>query len=107
MRPLHILFHFGNRNVKVQTKRENDASHKDDENCKSGIFKIGDLDFHGSEFDAPANVASWRRWFEAHVLPVCGLEVFKVVGINEVVLVYGFVEDDEGGADEEVGYVVC
>jgi hypothetical protein len=46
------------------------------------------LDFHGTEFDAPAYVRAWWWGFKAHVLPVCGLEVFKVVAVHGVILVY-------------------
>jgi len=88
MCPPHTLLHLGNRDVKVQTKGENDAGDKDDKNGKRGVFEIRDLDFHGTEFDTPAYVGTWGWGFEAHVLPVRGLEVFEMVVVYGVVLVY-------------------
>lgn len=63
------------------------------------------MDFHGAEFDAPADVAVGRGRFEAHVLPVGGLEVLEMVGFGEVEGLEIFSEDDDRVADEEVGEV--
>src|SRR5271156_2750530 len=96
----HAFLNFRNRHIKVQSKGKYDTSHKNNEDCKGSILEICDLDFHGSEFNAPAYVGTRWRWLETHVLPICTLQVFEMVRVDSVILVDCFVEDDEGGSNE-------
>ncbi len=99
---LHILGCFGNGDVKVQVEAEDCARDEHDEDGESGVFKVGDLDFHWAKFNPPASVfVVWWR-LEAHVLPVGGLQIFKVVGFVKVEGFEVFSEDDNGVTDEEV-----
>lgn len=106
MRSLHVLVDAQDGDVEVEVEAKNNAGDEDHEDGKGGVFKIGNLDFHGAELDAPSNrvVGGWR--LEAHVLPVGGLYVFKVVGFGQVEGLKVLVEDDDGVADEEVREVI-
>ena len=98
----HAFLDFADGNIKVETEREDYSSDKDDEDREGGVFEIGELDLHRPEFDTPANIgARWGR-FKTHVLPVCGLEVFKMVIVYSVVLIDCFVEDNEWGSNKEM-----
>lgn len=99
---LHVLVDLDNGDVEVEVEGEDGACDEDDEDGEGGIFEIGDLDLHGPELDSPADaVVGWRR-LEAHVLPVCALDVFEVVGFVEVQFLKVLGEDDDGVPDEQV-----
>lgn len=102
---LHVFVDAGDGDVEVEVEAEDDAGDEDHEDGEGGVFEIRDLDLHGPELDAPADRVVGGRGFEAHVLPVGALDVFKVVRLGEVELLQVFVEDDDGVADEEVGKV--
>lgn len=102
---LHVVGSTGDRDVEVKIEAKDRPRDQYDKDGESGILKIGDLDFHGPELDAPARVfVMWWR-LEAHVLPICGLKVFEVVGFIEVEVLEVFSEDDNGITDEQVGKV--
>jgi hypothetical protein len=120
---LHIDVDLGNGNIEVGAEAEDGAGEEDDEDGEGGVLKVGELDFHRSELDPPADVAVGRRWLEAHCLPVGRLDVLcarffsndvdcqrpthlEVIGRDIVVLIEGLGEDDDGIADEEVGDVI-
>lgn len=84
MSGLHVLVGFGDGDVEVQIETENSPCDEHHKYGKRSVFEIGDLDFHRSEFNPPANVGFCWRGFEADVLPVCGLQVFEVVCFREV-----------------------
>ena len=105
MRRLHIFRRFHNRDIKIQLETQNRSCNQHDKDRKSRVLKICHLDLHWAELDAPADVGVGGGWFEADVLPVCGLEVLEVVGSGEIELLEVFGEDDEGVAYEEVGEV--
>ena len=100
---LHVFGRARNRNVEIEIKAKDSASDKYDEDRECGIFEIGYLDFHRSELDTPADVIVGWRWLEADVLPVCGLQIFEVVGFAEVEFFEVFCENDNRVADEEMG----
>ena len=105
MRRLHVLVRFRDRDVEVKIEGKDGTRDQHDEDGESGVLEVRDLDFHGSELNAPANIASsWRR-LEADVLPVCRLQVLEMVGFSKVQLFEIFGEDDDGVPDEEVGKV--
>ena len=99
---LHVLVCFWDRDVEVEVEAEDGAGDEDNEDGEGGVFEVGYLDFHGAEFDTPADVIV--RWWglEADVLPVCGLQILEVVGFGEVELLKVFGEDHNGIADEEM-----
>ena len=70
--------------VKVEVEGKNGARKENDEDREGSVLKIGHGDFHAAELDAPAynRVRCWR--FETHVLPISGLDVFKVVGPRRI-----------------------
>lgn len=105
VRRLHVLRRAGNGYVEVQVEAEDRARGENDEDGKGGILEIRHLDLHAAKLDAPASLAARGRGLEAHVLPVCALQVLKMVGAGEVEVGQVFVEDDNGVADEEVGKV--
>lgn len=81
----HVFRRPLDRDIEVQIETQDSTGNEDDEDAERGVFKIGHLDFHGPEFNAPADVVLLRRWgLEAHMLPVSGLEVLKVVCFVEV-----------------------
>ena len=100
MCPLHVFLNLGYRDIKIQSKRQYHTSNQHDKHGKRSIFKIRDLDFHGPEFDSPANIRARGRGFESHVLPIRRLQVFKVIIVYFVILIYRFVEYDEGVPNE-------
>lgn len=104
---LHVLVCFGDGDVEVEVEAEDGASDEDDEDGEGGVFEVCDLDFHGSEFDPPAYVIVWWWRLEADVLPVCGLEVFEMVGLSEIELLEVFGEDYDGIADEKMSEMSC
>ena len=105
MRRLHILICLRDRDIEVQVERQDGARDEHDEDGESCIFEVCDLDFHGSELHAPADVVPSGRGLEADVLPVCRLQVLKVVSFGEVQLFEIFGEDDDRVADEKMGEV--
>ncbi|KAF4508257.1 hypothetical protein G6O67_004663 [Ophiocordyceps sinensis] len=102
---LHVLVDTLDGYVKVEVKGENGARDEHHEDGKGGIFKVGHLNLHGPELDAPANRVIGGGRLEAHVLPVCRLYVLKVVRLGKVKLPEVLGEDDNGVADEQVGKV--
>ncbi len=99
----HIFGRARDGDVEIEVVGEDGAGDEDDEDAEGGVFKVGDLDLHAAEFDAPAYVGvRWGR-FESHVLPVGGLEVFKMVCAFGVEGFEIFGEDDKRVADEEMG----
>jgi len=82
MRCFHVFGHANYWDVEVQVKGEDGAGDEDDEYGEGRIFEVSDLDLHGPEFDAPTDVVIGRGWLEAHVLPICGLEIFEMVGFS-------------------------
>ena len=80
----HVFGGAGDGDVEVQIEAEDCPRDEYDEDGESGVLKVGDLNFHRAELHTPADVCVvWRR-LEAHVLPVCGLDVFEVVCFIEV-----------------------
>ena len=102
----HAFLDFTDRNIEIETEGEDYSSDEDDEDCEGGVFEIGDLDLHGTEFDAPADVGAWWGWFKTHVLPICRLEVFEMVAVYRVILIDCFIEDDEGSSNKEMRNMV-
>lgn len=105
MRRLHVLADLRNRDIEIQIVAKNRAGNKHDKHRERRVLKICDLNLHRSELDAPSDIDTCGWGLEAHVLPVCGLEVLEVVGFGEVEGFEVFGEDDDGVADEEVGEV--
>lgn len=105
MRRLHVLGRARDGEVEVQIEAEYGARGEDDEDGKGRVLEIRQLDLHAAELDAPAGGEGGGGRLEAHVLPVCGLQVLEVVGAGEVEGLQVFGEDDDGVADEEVGEV--
>lgn len=99
---LHVLVDLGDGDVEVEVEGEDGAGDEDDEDGEGGVFEVGDLDLHGPELDAPADAVVGGGRLEAHVLPVCALDVFEVVGLVEIEFLQVLGEDDEGVPDEEV-----
>ena len=107
MRRLYVFIRLWDRNIEVQIKGEDCTRNEHHEDGESCILEVCNLDFHGSELDAPADVVSrWRR-LEADMLPICGLEVFEVVGFGKIQLFKVFGEYDDWVPDEEMGEVSC
>jgi hypothetical protein len=79
MSRLHILGDSRDRNVEIQIEGQNGTGDQDEENAEGSILEIGYLDFHWTKLDTPSNIGATRRWLETHVLPIGGLQVFKVV----------------------------
>ena len=71
----HVFVNFRQRHVEVDTKTEDRPTEKNNKDCESGIFKVGKLHFHASEFDTPAYGSSWRWRLEPHSLPIGRLDV--------------------------------
>lgn len=87
VRRVHVLRRTRDGQVEVQVEAEDRACDEHDEDGKGCILKVGHLDLHAAKLDAPAGhvVTGARRGrLEAHVLPVCRLQVLKVVGRGEV-----------------------
>ncbi len=96
----HVLISLWDRDIEIQIKAQNGSCNEHNENGKSSVFKISDLNLHGSKLDTPADVAAGRRWLKSNVLPIGGLKVLKVVGLGEVQLLEIFIEDDNGVANK-------
>ena len=80
--PLHVLVHLRDRQIKVEILAQYGPGEEDDEDGKSGVLKIGHLNFHWSELDSPTDRRPDRGWFEPDGLPICGLYVLKDGFIN-------------------------
>lgn len=105
MRRLHVLRRLHDRDIKIQLEAQDRSRDEHDKDRKSCVLKIRHLDLHRPELDPPADIGVGGGRLEADVLPVCGLEVFEVVGFGEVEVFEVLGEDDEGVADKEVGEV--
>lgn len=70
MSGLHVLGSEGDGNVEIEIETEDGAGDEDNEDREGCVFIIGDLDFHGAEFDAPACIFVMGWWLEPHMLPV-------------------------------------
>ena len=81
---LHVLSAKRDGDIKIQIKAKDGTSDENEEDSEGSIFKVGDLNFHGSEFNPPAGVFIVRGRFEAHVLPVGGLKVFEMIGFVQI-----------------------
>jgi len=99
------LAYLGDGHVKVQVEAEDRSGQQDDEHRVGGVFEIGELNLHASELDPPTDGRIDGRGFEPHRLPICRLNVFKVIHRRLVVLVDSLAEDDERVSDKEVGDV--
>lgn len=102
---VHVLSGEGNRDVKVQIEAKDGAGNEDNENGECSVLVIGDLDFHGTELDAPARIFIVRRRFEAHMLPVGRLEVLEMIGLVQIEFLEVLGEYYNRVTDEEVGEV--
>ncbi len=103
----HVFCRAGYRDVEVEVIRKDGTGGEDDEDAECRVFEIRDLDLHAAEFDTPTYVGVWWRGFESHVLPVCGLEVFEVIGAFWVELFQVFGENDERIPDKEMSKMCC
>lgn len=103
MSSLHVLVNLSDRDVEVKAKAENDTSNKNDEDSKGCVLEVGDLDLHGPELDTPADIIVGRWGLEAHVLPVCALNVLKMVCLSQVEFLEVLREDDNGITNEKMG----
>jgi len=99
--------YLGHGRVKIKVKGEDGACEHDDERDKGRVLKVGQLNFHRAELDAPTDGAVWWRRLEPHRLPVGRLDVFKVVRRVGVVLVEQLTVDHEGVANKQVRNVTC
>jgi hypothetical protein len=79
MGSIHIFINQANRHYEIKVKVIDDVSDLSKQNYKSCVFKVSDLNVHGSEFYSPPNIAGqgWRR-FESEGIPVGGLQIFKM-----------------------------
>jgi len=102
VRRLHVLVDLGYGDVEVEIERQDGARDEDNEDGERGVLEIRNLDLHGPELDAPPDIVVGRRRLEAHVLPVGGLDVLKVVRLGQVQFFQVLGKDDDGVADEEV-----
>lgn len=103
----HILRHPRDWDVEVEVEGEDCPGDEDNKDGEGGILKVSDLNLHWSELDTPADLRANWRGFEAHMLPVGGLKVFKMVSLVEIEFLEIFVEDDNGIANKQVGEVCC
>lgn len=97
--------HLGDGHVKVQVETQDGPGQQDDEHRVRGVFEIGELDLHAPELDPPSDGRVDGRRLEPHRLPICRLDVLKVVHRRLVVLVDTFAEDDQWVSDEQVSNV--
>lgn len=80
--PLHVLVNFRDRHVKVEVLAQDCPREENDEHGEGGIFVIGHLDFHRSEFYSPTDRGtSWWR-FKTDGLPVRRLYVLTIVSVS-------------------------
>ncbi|KAI6752844.1 hypothetical protein HG530_013596 [Fusarium avenaceum] len=107
MRALHVLVDLLDGDVEVEVKRQDRACHQNHKDGESSILKIRDLDLHGTELDSPADAVVGRRRLKAHVLPVSGLNVLKVIRLAQVQLLKVFFKDDNRVSNEEMGKMSC
>ncbi|TYZ59724.1 hypothetical protein PybrP1_006636 [[Pythium] brassicae (nom. inval.)] len=112
VRGLHVLVHARERDVEVQVECEDHAREQRDKDRERRVLKVRELDLHGPELGAPANVRrrgavrargrGRRRRLPAHSLPVGRLDVLKVVRFARVVEVQALLVDHERVPDEQV-----
>mmetsp|Transcript_32634 Transcript_32634/g.104070 ORF Transcript_32634/g.104070 Transcript_32634/m.104070 type:complete len:310 (-) Transcript_32634:745-1674(-) len=104
---LHVFVDLGHGHVHVQVEAQEDSQQKDDKNTKGRVLVVRELDFHGPEFDAPADFrrVGRRRRLPANGIPIGGLNVFEVVRLVVVDFFHEAREHHEGVAHEEVGDV--
>lgn len=62
-------------NIECQGERKNSSRKQDNKQGKGSVLKIGHLDLHAAELDAPPDVRIGRRWLESHSLPISRLKV--------------------------------
>ena len=80
---LHVGVNLGERNVKVGAPLGDEAVQQRHEGHEGRIGKLGQLRLDDAELDAPADLASTRRWFEANRLPVGRLKVLQTISMAQ------------------------
>ena len=85
--PLHVLVHLRDRQIKVEILTQDGPGEENDEDRKSGVFKIGHLNFHWPEFYSPTDRRPSRGWFESDGLPIGRLYIL-IDGLFSVRLEY-------------------
>lgn len=84
---LHVHIHLRERHIQVEAEMQDGARQQYNKHAEGCVLKVGQLDLHRSELDAPADPVARRRRLEAHRLPVGRLQVFKVVVRLVVILI--------------------
>jgi hypothetical protein len=86
MSSFHIIVSHGDRKNKVHVEVINNICNKPKSHDQAGVFKVSQLDVHGSEFYSPSDVGVLRRWWlEPERVPVRRLEVFEMR--NEIFII--------------------
>ena len=80
----HVLGRARDGDVEVEVEGEDGTGDEDDEDGEGRVFKVSDLDFHGAKLNTPTYRVVGRRRLEAHVLPISGLQILKVICFAEV-----------------------
>ena len=86
VRAPHVVVNLGYRHVEVEPLRRDGAREQHDKDGVRGVLEISQVQLHRAELDAPVDVVLLRRRdFEAHGVPVGGLEVLKVIVVHFIV----------------------
>lgn len=103
----HVLVDAFDGDIEVQVEREDGAGDQHNENREGRVLKIRDLDLHRSKLDPPAYIVLRWRGFEADMLPVRRLQVFKMVRGFQIQSLQVLGKDDYRVTDKQVGEMCC
>mmetsp|Transcript_22028 Transcript_22028/g.51262 ORF Transcript_22028/g.51262 Transcript_22028/m.51262 type:complete len:322 (-) Transcript_22028:1086-2051(-) len=108
VRPLHVLVHARHGHVEVEALGLYRPCEEEAVDGEGRVLKVCKVHFHRAELHPPVDdvLVHWGG-LEPHCVPVCALDVLKVVVIPLVVLLQLGVKDNEGVPDEEVSNVRC
>mmetsp|Transcript_16218 Transcript_16218/g.41972 ORF Transcript_16218/g.41972 Transcript_16218/m.41972 type:complete len:579 (-) Transcript_16218:649-2385(-) len=107
VRALHVGVDLGDRQEQVEVEGEDRAREQHDDHRERRVLEVRQLRLHRPELRAPADLrVHGRGRLPAHRVPVGGLEVLEVLGLDLVVDVDALAEDHERVAREVVRHVL-